>query len=186
MKKLLLLLFGLIFCIEGAFAGTRHVVRTYQTPNYNYFSADNVQPLHSINNNKLTEMERSIFGKTYERQNSNARINRLEQSVFNRTYPNRPFDERLNNIIVNYNNNSSYTDSYSSMPVPRQSRWQGLRSTLGSMVFGTTTGVTPQVSPYWHRPYYAPNGRQTDYYGNRGWDHRNNQMGSGVGVKILE
>ena len=67
MKKLLLLLVGLIFCIEGAFAGTRHVVRTYQTPNYNYFSADNVQPLHSIKHmNARTRMQGlTVLNKAY-------------------------------------------------------------------------------------------------------------------------
>ncbi len=184
MKKILLVLFGLIFCIEGVYAGNRHILRTYQTPNYNYFSPDNTQPLQNINSNKLTEIEQSIFGQSYEQQNSNTRINRLERSVFNRTYPNRPFDERLNNIIVNYNN--SYGGMYPQTGIPQQSRWQNLKSTLGTMMFGTTTGITPQVNPYWNRPYYAPNGRQTDYYGNRGWYHRNNQMGSGFGVKILD
>lgn len=185
MKKLLLILFGLVFCFEGVFAATRHVVQNYPAPNYNYFTADSSNPNYqNINNNKLAQVERSIFGRTFETQNANIRLNRLEKSVFNRTYPNMPFDERLNNLIVNYNN--SYQDTYSTTQTTKQKRLNGLTNTLGSMFFGMPTGMSPQVNPYWNSSFNAPNGRQTDYYGNRGWYHHNDQIGNGCGIHILD
>lgn len=56
---------------------------------------------------KITQIEKTILGKTYEHQDLDLRLNRLEKSVFNKTYPSMSYDERVNNIIVNYNTNSS-------------------------------------------------------------------------------
>ncbi|MFR1673180.1 MAG: hypothetical protein ACLSWI_09580 [Candidatus Gastranaerophilaceae bacterium] len=56
---------------------------------------------------KITQIEKTILGRTYEHQDLDLRLNRLEKSVFNKTYPSMSYDERVNNIIVNYNTNST-------------------------------------------------------------------------------
>ena len=203
MKKFLVILAGLLLSVNGAFA-TRYVTQTYPARNYAYNpsvynngtynnnyngnynstynnSNYNNSNYHNVNSNKLSQVEKSVYGRTYEGQSYENRLNRLEKSLFNRTYSNLPYDERINNLVVNYNNN--YNNN--SAPVNNK-KWGGLLNTIGTMFVGSPTGLSPQVNPYWNDNFYAPNGRQTDYYGNNGWYHNNNQIGSGTGIHIID
>lgn len=56
---------------------------------------------------RITEAEKTILGRTYEKQELGLRLNRLERSVFNKTYPTMSYEQRVNNIIVNYNGNTN-------------------------------------------------------------------------------
>lgn len=189
MKKVLVILAGLVLSVNCVFA-TRYVTHTYPAKNYaynpsvynnSYNNNYNNTNYHNVNSNKLSQVERSIYGKTYESQSYENRLSRLEKSLFNRTYSNLPYEERINNLVVNYNNN------YNNYATPvNNKKWGGLMSTLGTMLMGTPTGMTPQVNPYWDGDFSAPNGRQTDYYGRNGWYHHNDQIGSGTGIHIID
>lgn len=179
MKKLLSVLAGVMLSVNFAFA-TRYVTQSYPMPDYAYNPSVYNHNYQNINTNKLSQMEHSVFGRTYDGQSYENRLNRLERSVFNRTYSNLPFEERLDNLFVNYNNN--YNNNYS---YPVNSK-KGLINTISTMLMGSPTGLSPQINPYWGSNPSAPNGRQYDYYGRDGWRHQNNNIGSGVGIKILD
>ena len=85
MKNVFVLILGLIFSINTAFA-TRYVTHTYTTPK-RYNHAYNYNPNiynHRIKRNfnpaRLSDVERSLYGRTYDSQSSKARLNRLEKS----------------------------------------------------------------------------------------------------------
>lgn len=62
-------------------------------------------------------------------------------------------------------------------------------SNLRSSFFGTPTGLTPPVNPYYSygsNSYGSDYGHYQDYYGNRGWAIRDKQVGSGGGVHIID
>lgn len=183
MKNLSIVVLGLLLSINAAFA-TRYVTQTYTTPNYNYNPNIYNQNTYDMNISRLAAVERSLYGRTFEKQNANTRLNRLEQSVFSRTYPNIPFDERMNNLIMNYNSN--YPNNYSQ--VSSKSRKIGnLINGLSNAFYGTPTGFTPQVQPVYGfgntDPHY---GHSSDYYGNRGWARNNYNIGSGMGIKLID
>lgn len=184
MKKLLVIIAGLVLSVNGAFA-TRYVTTTAypKTPAYNPSVYNN--GYRNINSDKIAQVEQSVYGRTYEGQSFDNRLKRLEKSLFNRTYSNLPYEERINNLVVNYNNNyNNYNTNYTA-PVAN-SRGGGLLNLLGTMLMGTPTGLSPQINPYWTSNPSAPNGRQTDYYGRNGWSHHNEQIGSGMGVHIID
>lgn len=80
-------------------------------PGFSYdYAKDGFQPLlTALSYSKISQAEQTILGQTYETQNINIRLNRLEQTLFNRTYPKMPYEQRVNNIIMNYNNNKSFS-----------------------------------------------------------------------------
>lgn len=65
----------------------------------------------------------------------------------------------------------------------------GFFQNLKTSFFGTPTGLTPPINPYYS---YGPNsygsnyGDYQDYYSNRGWAMRNKEIGTGTGVQILD
>ena len=63
----------------------------------------NIKPLKS-NDSRLSDIEKTVFGKDYQKQDLNLRLNRLEKSMFNKTYPNMNADERIDNLYAGYNN----------------------------------------------------------------------------------
>ena len=63
----------------------------------------NIKPLKS-NDARLSEIEKNVFGKDYQKQDLALRLNRLEKSMFNRTYPKMNADERIDNLCSCYNN----------------------------------------------------------------------------------
>lgn len=162
------------------FAATRYV--TTQTPiKNNYY---NNYAVRDYENNKISDVEMSVYGRTYQNQNINLRLNRLEQTVFNRTFPNSNIEQRINNLIVNYNNNTN------TMPVNNSnSKLKNIIDSVSSSFFGCPTGMTPPINPYYS---YGSNGYGTnygnyqDYYGNNGWFRNNNQIGNSTGVHILD
>lgn len=192
MKNIIILSLCLLISTNMAFA-TRYVTHTYTTPkryNYGYNYNPSVYN-HRINRNfnpsRLADVERSLYGRTYDKQSSKARLNRLEKSIFHRTYSGMPLNQRMDNLIMNYNN--SYPDSFT-RNTTRTGKLTNMINGLNNMFYGTPTGLTPQVQPYFGFGTTSPNssdwGRQSSYYGNNGWAIRNEQIGSGVGVKILD
>lgn len=180
MKKAFVVLAGVILSVNFAFA-TRYVTQTYPAPQYAY-NPSIYNTYGDVNTNRLSQVERSVYGRTYDGQSYENRLNRLEKSVFNRTYSALPLEQRINNLVVNYNNSAN------TYPQPITNKKSGLLNTIGTMLMGSPTGFTPQVNsnPYWNDNFSAPNGRTTDYYGRHGWYHNNDQIGSGVGIKILD
>lgn len=81
--------------------------------------------------------------------------------------------------------NPRYRNRYNSTSYKTR-RVGGLLNSIGNMFIGSPTGVTPQVNPYWDSDFSAPNGKQTDYAGRNGWIHTNEQIGSGMGVHIID
>lgn len=63
----------------------------------------NINPLKS-NNLRLSEIEKMVFGKDYQKQDLNLRLNRLEKNLFKETYPKMNADERIENLYARYNN----------------------------------------------------------------------------------
>ncbi len=180
MKKVLI--FGAIFVFTlPCLAATRYVTtstplrtpynRPYAMQNYAY--------------NRLADVEMSVLGRNYNGQNINSRLNRLEKRVFNRTYPKSTIEQRIDNLVVNSRNNPA-----NMTPVNSNGKVQNIINGISSAFFGgTPTGFTPPVNPYYsygNNSYGTNYGRYTDYYGNRGWYRRNNSIGTGTGVHILD
>lgn len=187
MKILSVLFLALLLSCNCGFA-TRYVTQTYTTPNYYNYNPSIYNQYQSgdMNLSKLNVMEKTLYGRTYDDQNTNARLNRLEQSVFNRTYPTAPFAQRMDNLMMNYNNN--YPNMYSKNTT-RTGKLGNLINGLSNMFYGTPTGFTPMVNSYNTLNTY-PNssdyGRQYGYYGRDGWRVNNENVGGGVGIKILD
>ena len=188
MKKFAVVILGLLLSINSAFA-TRYVTQTYPAPNaaYNYNPSIYNRNFQNLNAARLSEVEQSFYGRTYETQNPNTRMNRLEKSVFNRTYPNLPFDQRMNNLIMNYNNNSTnnYAGNFSQVS-SRTGKLNNLINGLNGMFYGVPTGITPQVQPYFGTGSDPNWGRQSSYYGSKGWRTYNESVGGGTGIRILD
>ena len=127
--------------------------------------------MYGFNNSRLSEVELSLYGRTYESQTPEVRLSRLEKSVFNKTFPAVPFDERINNFSRISN---------------KTGKINNLINGLNSIFYGTPTGMTPPVQPYYGYGSNPDWGRQSSYYGNKGWRVNNEQLGSGFGIKILD
>lgn len=178
MKKFLSILTLLVFTVP-AFAATRYVTTSTPLKNnyYNNYSADNYA------NSRLTDMEMSVFGRNYYGQNITTRLSRLEQAMFNRTYPNSTIEQRLDSLTANYNNNTNFT------PVNSSGKIKSIINGVSSSLFGTATGMTPPINPYYSygRGGYGSNyGNYRDYYGTDGWRMRNNSIGTGTGIHIID
>jgi len=65
-------------------------------------------PSTSVNYPKISEVERSLYGKAYTNQDISLRLARLEKSIFSTTYPNSTLSQRVDNIILNYNQMNQY------------------------------------------------------------------------------
>lgn len=68
--------------------------------------SNNIKPVSFTTDSKdqrLTLVEKNIYGKSFEHQEVNLRLNRLEKSMFNKTYPSLSNEERIENLFVNYN-----------------------------------------------------------------------------------
>ncbi len=181
MKNILIIFALLVTTFAPVFAATRYV--TTQTPiRNNYY--DGNYTAGDYNSNKLSDVEMSVYGRTYQNQNLNTRLNRLERTVFNRTYPNTSLEQRINNLIVNYNNNTNVT------PVNNSGgKWRNILDTVSSSFMGCPTGLTPPVNPYYSygsNGYGSNYGRYRDYYGTNGWFRNNRQFGTGTGVHIID
>lgn len=62
----------------------------------------------SVNSVKISQVERTLFGKTYASQNLASRLARIERAMFNTTYTSAPEVQRIDNIISNYNQINKY------------------------------------------------------------------------------
>lgn len=180
MKKFII---ALVLCgtISPVSAAMRYV--TTQTPIQNNYY--NNYAVRDYENNKISDVEMSVYGRTYQNQNINLRLNRLEQTVFNRTFPNTNIEQRINNLIVNYNNNTN------TMPVNNNSggKLKNIIDSVSSSFFGCPTGMTPPVNPYYSygsNGYGTDYGNYQDYYGNNGWFRNHNQVGNSTGIHILD
>ena len=179
MKKILIV-FTLLGLIMPAYAATRYVTTEPPLPRNYYRNYD----IRDYNSNKIADVEMKVYGRTYQSQNILTRLNRLERSIFNRTYPNTSVEQRINNLIVNYNNNSNVTPINDS-----NSKLKNIIDSVSSTFFGTATGMTPPINPYYSygsNGYGSNYGRYQDYYGTNGWMRNNSQIGSGSGVHIID
>ncbi len=132
---------------------------------------------------RLSNIEMSVFGRNYNGQDINSRLNRLEKSVFNRTYPNSTFQQRIDNLVVNYKNGSRLS------PVNSSGKVKSIVNSLNSSLFGTPTGFTPPINPYYSygdNSYGSNYGDYRDYYSNHGWYRRGNSVGTGTGIHIID
>lgn len=183
------ILFLLILLSANTCFATRYITTTSPAPNvYNYNPNiyNNNNNMYGFNNSRLSEVELSLYGRTYESQTPEVRLSRLEKSVFNKTFPAVPFDERINNLIMNYNNNyNNYNNNFSRIS-NKTGKINNLINGLNSIFYGTPTGMTPPVQPYYGYGSNPDWGRQSSYYGNKGWRVNNEQLGSGFGIKILD
>lgn len=73
-----------------------------QIQSYENTSA-NLETASNISYSRISEIEQSLFGKTYQGQNIAARLSRIEKNLFNKTYPNSTNLQRLDNVVSNYN-----------------------------------------------------------------------------------
>lgn len=62
----------------------------------------------AINYSRITEIEQSLYGKTYQGQNIANRLSRIERSLFNKSYPSSTNLQRLDNVVSNYNQINRY------------------------------------------------------------------------------
>lgn len=67
-----------------------------------------VEQASNINYSRITEIEQSLYGKTYQGQNIANRLSRIEQSLFNKSYPSATNLQRLDNVVSNYNQINRY------------------------------------------------------------------------------
>lgn len=167
----------------------------------------------SVNKNKqysyLSRYEKRLFGRNYDGEDVESRISRLEERVLGTVFDG-DLDKRYQTLRrtipsylrnrTSYNNYPIYTDSYGdSIPtystttyspqyysrpvVTTNGGWRGLAGSLGNFMFGTPTGMSPQVySPFVSD--FAPD-YQNGLYTNRGWRLNNMHTGSGVGIRML-
>lgn len=168
-------------------ADTRYVTTSTPIPNSSY--AYNYQD--DYGSAKLAEIESSILGRHYIGQNIDLRLNRLEQTVFNRTYPNSTITQRIDNLVVYHNNNSGrFANNNNTInPVSSNNKVKGIINGITSSFFGTPTGLTPPINPYYSygsNGYGSNYGDYQDYYGNNGWYRKNNSIGNNTGVHILD
>ena len=82
---------------------TRALERFRSCVDFGFVNVANLKPLKS-NDPRLSQIEKSVFGKDYSHQDLNLRLNRLEKSMFNKTNPKMNADERIENLLTNYNN----------------------------------------------------------------------------------
>ena len=74
------------------------------------YAKNGFQPLLTANSfDKVSQVEQTILGHTYDNQHISLRLNRLEQVLFNKTYPKHTYEQRINNIIMNYRNGSNFS-----------------------------------------------------------------------------
>lgn len=152
----------------------------------------------------ITRLERDVFKRSYENDTPENRIARLEEQVLGtvfegdlnsrykvlkKTIPNyiRSQNIATTNYYPSYSNtytSTSYPNSYYSTPVmSTNSGWRGLAGSLGNFLFGTPTGMSPQIySPYINN--YGPD-YQRGMYSNQGWNVHNVYTGSGAGIRML-
>lgn len=77
----------------------------FMTNCYGYdYATDGFQPLNS---NKVTQIEYSVLGQSYENQNIDVRLNRLEKVLFNKTFTRLSNEQRINNIVMNADNSAN-------------------------------------------------------------------------------
>lgn len=78
----------------------------YNNDDYNYYSPNAMPDIqetfanNSHNNNKLKELEREIFGKTYQNEKNASRLARLEKSVLHREFQNDPEHMRIDRLAT--------------------------------------------------------------------------------------
>ena len=205
MKKyfvLLVLLLGNLLSFVNAYDYVKDGFPPLQTVQQN-----NVNKVKQYNN--LSRYEKRLFGKSYDTDDLENRISRLEEKVLGtifegdlnkryqtlrKTIPsylrnrNRYTDypiytESYTNSIPTYTT-TTYTPQYYSQPITTStSGWRGLAGSLGNFIFGTPTGMSPQI----YSPFVSDYGPdyQRGMYTNHGWRLNNMHTGSGVGIRML-
>lgn len=57
----------------------------------------------SANYPRINEIEHSLYGQNFSKQDILLRLSRIEKSIFNSSYPSLTLAQRVDNIILNYN-----------------------------------------------------------------------------------
>lgn len=57
---------------------------------------------------RINEIEQSLYGKTYPKQDIQVRLARIEKSLFSTSYPNMSLSQRVDNIMMNFNESKGY------------------------------------------------------------------------------
>lgn len=66
------------------------------------------QPKNVSTYKNISQIEQTIFGRSFENQNISSRLSRIEKSLFSTTYPSSSDSQRIDNIISNYNQINKY------------------------------------------------------------------------------
>lgn len=61
-----------------------------------------------VNYLRINQVEKSLYGRTYNNQDITQRLARIEKSLFSKTYSNLPLVQRMDNIISNFNQVNQY------------------------------------------------------------------------------
>ena len=155
----------------------------YPNQNYNYYRhAHPNQYAHRYNQNRissndLTALEKYALKKNYTRDSEIRRLERLEELAFG-SIQNGDIRTRFQNvenaILTRPQNNTKTT----------------LLNNLANYFSGQTTGITPQIDPYFDMQYPNYNNSRIDTYSNSLFNNAfrimNNSYGSGSGVHILD
>lgn len=73
-----------------------------------FVSPANTPNTPNVNNPDISQIEQSLFGQSYVKQNISVRLSRIEKSLFTTTYPNSSVAQRIDNIISNFNQINKY------------------------------------------------------------------------------
>ena len=163
MKKIFVIAFLFIFSVP-AFSAVRYVTTSTPVP-HSY----RTMPHYNTINRPYTHVRRN-------RYNTPRKIRKYNKY--------RDYNRYNNGLNSYYPGTSTYYTTGNST-----GGLGGFFHNLKTSFFGTPTGLTPPVNPYYS---YGPNsygsnyGDYQDYYGNRGWAIRNKQIGTGTGVQILD
>lgn len=68
--------------------------------NFDNKSEDSIVP---VKYPKISQIEKAVFGKSFENRDIVDRVGGLEKRIFSATYPNLSLSQRVDNIVVNYN-----------------------------------------------------------------------------------
>ena len=167
---------------------------------------------YNITSKELSQIEKQVFGKTFNKDTPEVRIIRLEVNLLGAAQ-NGALDKRLqtiltaaNNLDNNYydtmTNTPTYTSSWSTTtPSTQNGFWNGVKNLFSTNSY--MTGYTPPISPYGYNtpygfspnPFYSgynsphmnyPSTWNKYYRSNSRYYNSNRNFGTGTGVHILD
>lgn len=119
MRRVLVLCFVLFLsktgaeCASNIFAPLPPLEESGGMQNYSSNTGGPQNPFISparTNDSEITQIEQSLFGRTFVAQSISARLSRIEKTLFTTTYPNSTNSQRIDNIILNFNQLNKYSN----------------------------------------------------------------------------